>query len=182
MTYSFGDSAEAPRPVTGGDLVARVRSTPDLAESLDPDDRAGLIAALLSGFAEADADLIVALTRAESALLAEDHISCGQDALMACCWMLFMIGRIDDVPVVFAAKMTDFDTYCGIDSVFLLPHGLDATLGYAATHHLDDLLAWITRLNGDLDAHAQSWRDTTYFDERPGLDATVEELAAWIRG
>ncbi len=166
--------------MTGRDLLARVRADGGIA-SLDADTRAALIAALLSDFQESDADLIVELTRAEALMLSLDHISVDQDGLLACCWMLFMIGRLSDAQVIFGAKMTDYDTYCGIDSIFLLPHGLTATREYATAHGMDDLASFIADLHGDLDAHAQQWKHGTYFDDRPGADSLVGELTAWIR-
>jgi len=164
----------------GSELLAQMRDGYPVA-ALDNDTRAGLIAALLSDFRKSDADMIVALTRDESAMLARDHVNVGQDGLFACCWMLFMIGRLNDVPVVFEAKMTDFDTYCGIDSVFLVPHGVEATLEYAVAHGLDDLCSWVSDMRGDVDAAIKGWREATYFDDRPPTDSTLEELSAWMR-
>ena len=167
--------------LTGREFLLRARTTPEIVTSLNTDERAALIAVLLSDFTGSDADLLVTLARAESALLADDHVNYGQDPLMACCWMLFMIGRLEDVPVVWEAKMTDFDTGCGIDTVLLLPHGMAPTLDYAVAHHLDDITEWLAQCEGDVDADIQGWRDTTYFDGRPAPDALVEELAAWMR-
>ncbi|WP_343048021.1 hypothetical protein [Cellulomonas humilata] len=143
--------------------------------------RAALAAALLSSFAPSDAPLIAELTRRETAAVEDSGDGCG-DVLLACCWLLFMVGRAEDSALVWRAKSINFDTHCYIDSVFLAPQGVAATAEFARSAGLQDLLAWVNgEWNGDMESTAQQWRSGSFFADVPSATAPVEVLAAWLR-
>ena len=106
---------------------------------------------------------------------------CG-DTLLACCWLLFMLGRVEDTALVWRAKEVNFDAHCYIDSVFLVPQGVATTAAFAREEGLHDLLDWVTGpWLADPEEGAAGWREGSFFTSRPAATAPVEELAAWIQ-
>lgn len=139
-----------------------------------------MVAALISSFTPEDADLVVALTDEERAHREADQTS-GAEVLLACCWLLFMIGRVEDTVVTWRAKNIDFDTYCYIDSVFLIPCGVEATVQFARRHGHTDLAEWVdTPGMCDSAEQVEGWREGSYFRQVPSADSPAEELAAWM--
>src|SRR5215471_1570862 len=123
----------------------------------DEVERPALVAALLSSFTAADAPLIRELTRQEIAAVRDAGSGCG-DVLMACCWLLFMLGHVEDTALVWQAKNVNFDAYCYIDSVFLVPQGAAVTAEFARFRGLTDLVDWVEgEWMADTSA-AQEWR------------------------
>ena len=171
---------------SGADLLALARSrpsdagTPSLAD-LDPGMvRAALVGALLPGATAADVPLIRRLTEEEIAAVAAADAGCG-DVLLACCWLLFRLGQVEDSALVWRAKNLNFDAHCLIDSVFLLPQGVAATVEFARAAGLEDLLEWVAGdWRCDPDEEAQRWRTSSFFDEVPPAHTPVAELAAWF--
>ncbi|MGH8876571.1 MAG: hypothetical protein ACRD0P_04385 [Stackebrandtia sp.] len=178
--------------VTSGlELLATARSAdPDELRELvgqkattvaDYETRAGLVATLLSAHTVDDVELIRRLTRFEMALVRDDDdIGCG-DVLLACCWLLFRIGHIEDSALIWEAKQINFDTASHIEAVFLIPAGIDATEVFALRNALDDLAEYVTTdwLRDEVDT-VEGWREGRYFASRPAPDRPVPELAAWM--
>lgn len=121
------------------------------------------MAALLSGHTEADAPLVRALTRQEIDGVRRVGDGCG-DVLLACCWLLFMMGDVADSALVWEAKELNFDTHSYIDSVFLIPRGVRATAEFAQAQGLDGLAAWMDNdWIGDPEEGAARWREASFF-------------------
>lgn len=143
--------------------------------------RSGLVATLLSEVVPADAPLVRALTREEIAAVREAGDGCG-DTLLACCWLLFMLGDVEDALLIWKAKNLNFDTHCYIDSVLLISQGPDATAAFAQAQGLDDLASWVR--DGwieDPSEAAESWRSRSFFEEAPPASESLETLAAWLQ-
>lgn len=141
--------------------------------------RAAVIAALLSSFTPVDAPLVRALTRLEIDAVRDGDAGCG-DALLACCWLLFMIGEVGDAALIWEAKNVNFDAHCYVDSVLLVPSGVAATAEFARSQGLTDLADWIHGLV-DPELGAQGWRTGSFFASVPPAEASAEELATWLR-
>ena len=166
---------------TGALLLAAARAvTPDQLRVLaGPDDaRAALVAALLTSRRPDDAPLLRELTRLEIDSVDAAGDGCG-DVLLACCWMLLLVGDLADVELIWQAKNLNFDTYSYIDSVFLIPGGVQMTAEFARAHGLADYVeqGWLT----DPDELAEQWRNSAFFAGAPAATASVEELARYIR-
>lgn len=171
---------------SGVELLAVARSMGaeelnDLIGGGADDVRAALVAALLSGYRESDAPLVRALTRHEIDGVGAAGDGCG-DVLLACCWLLFMLGDVADGALVWKAKGLNFDTYSYLDSVFLVPRGIEATATFAKAHGLADLVAYVRGdWAGDPEEAAARWRTGSFFAQVPAPTASSEELADWIR-
>ncbi len=169
---------------TGALLLAAARATtPDQLRVLaGPDDaRAALVATLLTSRRSDDSPLLRELTRLEIASADAAGDGCG-DVLLACCWMLFLSGDVADSELIWEAKGLNFDTYSYVDSIFLIPSGVQATAEFAKAHGLADLPEYVEQdwLN-DPDEAAEHWRNSTFFAGVPAPTASVDELAAYIR-
>lgn len=163
------------RDMTDAQVTASFgHGAPDADEVLRP----ALVATLVSSYSAEDAPLIRALTRHQISLVGES--GCG-DVLLAACWLLFMLGHVEDAALVWEAKNLNFDAHCYIDSVFLIPQGVAATLAYARREDLLDLAAWV---EGpwlcDPEEVAAGWRSGSFFAQAPPSTTSVAELAAWI--
>ena len=173
---------------SGLDLLDAARTRTPSAQSMRggaadavPDERAALVAALITEFEPADAPLIRELTRQETTWVAAEDAGCG-DVLLACCWLLFMIGHVEDAPLIWRAKNLNFDTHSYIDSVFLIPSGVAATAEFARSAGVLDLAEWVEDdWLADEEEAAQRWRAGTFFARVPPAAAPVEQLAAWLR-
>jgi hypothetical protein len=176
---------------SGVDLLlrARVMSDADVAlvfghggpSDADEVERAALVAALLSSFTAADAPLIRELTRQEMAAVRDANSGCG-DVLLACCWLLFMLGHVEDTALVWQAKNINFDSHCYIDSVFLVPLGAAVTAEFARSRGLADLVTWVQgQWMSDTKDAAEDWRSGRFFAQVPSPAASVEELATWMQ-
>jgi hypothetical protein len=176
---------------SGVDLLLRARAMSDADVALvfghfgssdaDEVERPALVAALLSSFTAADAPLIRELTRQEIAAVRDADSGCG-DVLLACCWLLFMLGNVEDAALVWQAKNVNFDAHCYIDSVFLVPHGAAMTSEFARRQGLADLVDWVEgEWMSDPGAAAQQWRSGSFFAQVPLPEEAVEELAAWMQ-
>ena len=170
-------------------LRARVMSDADVAlvfghggsSDADEMERAALVAALLSSFTAADAPLVRELTRQEIAAVRDADSGCG-DVLLACCWLLFMLGHTEDTALVWQAKSVNFDAYCYIDSAFLVPQEAVVTAEFARSQGLTDLADWVEDAwASDAEIAAQEWRTGWFFAQVPSPTASVEELSAWMR-
>ncbi len=175
--------ADTRRMTTGRELLdaaraARKREAPGLD---DLTQRAALLACLLSSYETNDLPLIRAAVRAEMELVLAEGDGCG-DVLLAGCWLLFMLGDVRDSALVWEAKNLNFDTYCYIDSVFLIPNGVSATGSYARGEGLDDLADYVEgQWIGDVTLEIEAWRTGSFFAKAPLPDVPVADLAAWLR-
>lgn len=177
---------------TGVDLLRQVRGVqadswpsllgPGVSESVDSLVRPAVVATLLTARDTSDIDLLRAVTAYETAARAEADDGCG-DVLLACCWMLFCEGHLDDVPLIWQAKKVNFDAYFYIDGVFLMPRGLDASVAFATQIGHGDLLAHLQRVApGDSADEIEAWRTSTFFAACPAATSPIDDLAAWLRG
>lgn len=68
--------------------------------------------------------------------LLEQEIACYQhdcgnfDSMRLCGFLLFLLAQLEDVELLWRAKTTDFDTWCGFDIQFLVGAGVSPTLAY----------------------------------------------------
>lgn len=166
-------------------LLTAARAAPSELPTVDGLDagevRAALVAALMSAYAPPDAALIRSVTRAEVAGVAAARSGCG-DVLLGCCWLLFMLGDLADSALVWEAKGIDFDTYCYVDSILLVPHGVEATAAWARSHGHHDLADYVEQpWAKDVAEGIADWRRAEFFGPIPAATASVQELAAWIR-
>jgi hypothetical protein len=147
----------------------------------DEMERAALVAALLSSFTAAGAPLVRELTRQDIAAVRDADAGCG-DVLLACCWLLFMLGHTKDTALVWQAKNVNFDAYCYTGPAFLVPQGAAVTAGFARFQGLTDLANWgeDDRASGTGNA-ARERRSGWFFAQVPSPAASVEELPAWMR-
>lgn len=190
-SMSGQESWQVERVTTGADLLRELRAVPEGAlpqtlrngSSVSPPEvgRAALVACLLTSSSPADAPLVRELTRQEIAWVEAGDSGCG-DVLLACCWLLFMGGDLDDAALVWAAKNVNFDAYCYIDSSLLVPQGPAATALRARSRGLSDLADHVDGLAvSELQQMADAWRSGDYFSGAPSTTAAVDELAAWVR-
>lgn len=147
--------------VQGGELAGTFGQGPEGDAA-----RAAVVGALLTVRSDADAPVLRELTRLEIDSVRRTDDGCG-DTLLACCWMLFLLGDVADSALIWEAKNLNFDTHCAVDSVFLVPRGIDATVEFATTHGLDDLASWAGNSIGDVEEHVTAWREAPYFDSVP---------------
>ena len=52
------------------------------------------------------------------------------DSIRLCGFLLFVLAQVEDVPLLWEAKTTNFDTMCGFDIQFLVGAGISTTLAY----------------------------------------------------
>ena len=174
--------------ITGALLLARARTmTPaelntTFASGAEADaNRASVLAVLVQGFGPPDVEVIRALTRFEATAVERADDGCG-DALLAGCWMLFVLGDVRDSALVWRAKNLNFDCHCFIDSVLLLPQGLAATQEFAAAEGPADLAEWVASSWVTApDEEIAGWRKSTYFRGAPSASSSVADLAGWLR-
>lgn len=78
------------------------------------------------------AELLRALLAHEVAFRDSDEDDPGDafDNLYWCALLLHQLGRLEDVLPLWRAKMTNFDTGCGMDIQFLVGPGVERTLAY----------------------------------------------------
>lgn len=50
--------------------------------------------------------------------------------LKLCAYLLFKLGHVEDALLIWRAKSTNFDTFCGLDVQLLAGGGVDETIGY----------------------------------------------------
>lgn len=170
---------ERARPLDSDEL--RALAGPGGTSVSDSLTRPALVTALLSAFTEADRSLVADLTRFEIEVVRQNPSrGCG-DVLLACCWMLFRIGRVEDTALIWEVKELNFDTFAYIDSVFLVPAGVEATATFARRNGLKELADYVGQdwLHDPVDGVA-SWRAGEFFSARPSPNQPVEVLAAWI--
>lgn len=143
-------------------------------------DRAALVATLISSFTPEDRPLVRHLTSLEIKAVRDADEGCG-DTLLACCWLLFMLGEVVDAALVWEAKNVNFDTHCYVDSVFLIPRGVAATADFARSRGLADLAGWVEGAwIGDTEEAARQWRTGSFFAKVPSAAVTTEELVTWM--
>jgi hypothetical protein len=131
-----------PMAISGMELLERARSLdavglralagPNATPESDSLTRPALVAALLSSFRPADRALVRYLTQFEIERARAEQVGGAGDVLMACRSLLLMIGQVEDSQLVWEAKELNFDTFCYIDSVFLIPEGIEAAVAFAA--------------------------------------------------
>ncbi|PKQ33043.1 MAG: hypothetical protein CVT62_03095 [Actinobacteria bacterium HGW-Actinobacteria-2] len=93
---------------------------------------------------------------------------------------LFSSCDASDVSLIWEAKMLSFDAGCTIDSAFLMPEGVDATVQYAESVGLGKLAGWVRESEYDQE-EIDALRDSSYFGTLPPATAPQEELATWLR-
>lgn len=177
---------------TGVDLLRQARGAEagswsamfgaGVSESVDSVDRPALVSTLLTEREATDIGLLRAVTTYEIASRKAAGDGCG-DVLLACCWMLFCEGHLEDVELIWRAKNVNFDAYCYIDGAFLLSQGLAASVAHAEQAGAGDLLAYLQKLApGDMVEEVAGWRTSSFFAGCPSPTSSTGELGAWLRG
>lgn len=176
--------------ISGADLLSQARSLeptelaalagPGASPAGDSLIRPALVATLLTQSKDADREFIRTLTSFEIAAVRKRSHGSG-DVLPACCWLLFMIGDVEDSALIREAKELNFDTFNYIDSVFLVPRGIEATRAFALHADHAGLAEYISKgwPQDPMDV-AEDWRSGRYWGSIPDAGQTVETLASWI--
>ncbi len=75
------------------------------------------------------------------------------EALYWCAFLLYRIGDLKDVEMMWEAKHIDMDTGCMLDIQYLIGAGIDSTFSYLESRKMDDILEYLNRCReaGDLD-------------------------------
>lgn len=70
-----------------------------------------------------------------------------------CALLLYLVGDLSDVELLWEAKFINFDTSCGFDGQFLVGAGFDQTVRYLADRKLNDIAKYLERMKecGDFD-------------------------------
>jgi len=96
------------------------------------------------------------------------------ELMRLCCVQLFNVGLLDDVLLIWDAKMAGFDTVSGLDIQFLCGAGLPATKAFLTAHaqvpEAEDALEYLSacEASGDFeDFTVQAWaaRYARYFGQ-----------------
>ncbi len=67
----------------------------------------------------------------------------GHEYMRILCYLLFLIGNVDDCELICKAKALNLDAACMIDSVFLCGAGYEETLSYANAKGLTRIKNWV---------------------------------------
>ena len=75
------------------------------------------------------------------------------DALCLCTFLLYKIGDLNDVEMMWEAKNINQDTGVMLDIQYLVGAGIDSTFSYLESREMDDILEYLNRCReaGDLD-------------------------------
>lgn len=124
-----------------------------------PQGRAGLLAGIDPDSAAAHHSLLREIFLAEM-----EHRRAGGDDeyfenLYWCAFLLYLIGDLSDVPMMWRAKHLDFDTACGFDVQFLFGGGVQSTLAYLEDHGHEDI---VRELSAYPELH-EDWQDWQAF-------------------
>ncbi|SRR5579884_1412395 len=60
----------------------------------------------------------------------QDEVETDSDSIHHCGFLLFLLGQLEDVELLWRAKRASFDTWCGFDIQFLVGAGVAPTLSY----------------------------------------------------
>lgn len=80
-----------------------------------------------------------------------------------CAYLLFCIGDLNDVDVLWDAKHTTFDAACGFDGEALLGAGLEATVRHVNSIGRPEIATYLVELSVDLDLPAWAAFRRAYF-------------------
>lgn len=73
----------------------------------------------------------------EQEIMYHEQLAGMSDSLRLCGFLLSSLARLDDVCLLWEAKITSFDTMCGFDAQLLISAGVPATLTYLQLIHED---------------------------------------------
>ncbi|GHO45614.1 hypothetical protein [Ktedonospora formicarum] len=76
------------------------------------------------------ADRILVRFILEQEIIYHEQFAGMSDSLRLCGFLLSLLARLDDVRLLWEAKITNFDTMCGFDIQLLVGAGVSATLAY----------------------------------------------------
>lgn len=113
--------------------VSRGGADIDARELLEPETRTGIYALLHRNVSPLDRGLLRQLLLLEMQYRADE--SNPQDYFENLGWcglLMYQIGDLDDVMLLWRAKHVTFDTACGFDIQFLVGGGVDATIKFLA--------------------------------------------------
>jgi hypothetical protein len=68
-----------------------------------------------------------------------------------CGLLLYLVGDLADVPLMWQAKQLNMDTGGGFDVQFLVGAGLDETVRYLEEHHEEEILEYVRKCKGAKD-------------------------------
>ena len=80
-----------------------------------------------------DRDIALTLLSKMVELRDKDETAITGETLMLGCYILGLCGQVSDCLVIWNAKSTDFDTFCGIDIQLAVFRGVDETITYLET-------------------------------------------------
>ncbi len=66
-----------------------------------------------------------------------------------CAFLLFIIGEVNDVPLLWKAKNLNMDVAIGMDWQFLVGAGIDETVQFASANKMDDLADYLRDYQSD---------------------------------
>lgn len=100
---------------------------------------------------------------------AEEDFTYGEN-IYCCAFLLYCVGKREDIPDLWAAKQINMDLASGFDIQFLVGAGVDASLDYLHTIGLDEAAQYINKCQvcGDFD-DLQAWfeHQQAYFYGEP---------------
>ena len=108
-------------------------------ELLDPETRRGIYGFMHRNLSPLDRWLLRQLLLLEMQYRADE--SKPQDYFENLYWcglLMYQIGNLDDVLLLWSAKHVNFDTGCGFDIQFLVGAGVDSTIEYLVKSHNPD--------------------------------------------
>ena len=113
-------------------------------ELTDPAARAEVLGGIDPDQAGVHHELLRAIFRAEAEHRREHPDTEFFENLYWCAFLLSRVGDPADVPMMWAAKFTDFDTAAGFDVQFMLGAGPERTLAYLRAHGHDEIARRLT--------------------------------------
>ena len=87
------------------------------------------------------------------------------DDIRLCAFVMYKIGNVQDVPLLWEAKCANFDTFCGLDIQMLVGGGVDETIAYLNTVGDDEARKAVEYIEGcreagdfnSLHKYAEEW-------------------------
>lgn len=121
----------------------------DAADLVDPETRKRIYASMHRSVTVSDRGLLRQLLLLEMTYRADESGPSDYfENLHWCGLLLYQIGSLDDVILLWKAKKVNFDTFCEFDIQFLVGGGVDATIEYLTKNQdseTKDVIAYIQK-------------------------------------
>lgn len=88
-----------------------------------------------------------------------------------CALLLYLIGDLKDVPLMWEAKTDTFDNYCGFDGQFMFGAGINETVQYVEQLGNAKLIEYVEGFDWESMGSLPEWEQSTigyYYREMPG--------------